>query len=76
VSGALAERDFVDKLEKAGFVAVEVVDRKPWGVGDCSFYPLFTDDLIELMERLIPPEKRDHIGDSIVIKARLQPGAS
>lgn len=71
MSGALAERDFVTKLEKAGFVAVEVVSRKPWGVDDCSLYPLFTDELIQLMERLIPAEQRDQIGESIVIKARL-----
>ncbi len=71
MSGALAERDFVERLEKTGFDRVEVVDRKPWGIEECRLYPLFTPDLIELMERLIPGEKRDRIGDSIVIKARL-----
>ncbi len=72
MSGALAERDFVDKLEKSGFTAIEIVGRKPWGVEDCRVYPLFTEDLIGLMERLIPRERRDHIGESIVIKARLR----
>jgi hypothetical protein len=33
-------------------------------------YPLFTDDLIALMRRLIPTEQQDRVGESIVIKAR------
>ena len=71
MSGALAERDFVEKLQKVGFVDVEVVYRRPWGIDDCALYPLFTDDLLALMRRLIPPEKQDRVGESIVIKARL-----
>ena len=70
MSGALAERDFVEKLQQAGFVDVEVVHRRPWGIDDCAVYPLFTYDLIALMRRLIPAEIQDHIGESIVIKAR------
>jgi arsenite methyltransferase len=71
VSGALAERDFVEKLQKVGFVDVHVVHRNPWGIDDCELYPLFGDDLITLMRRLIPPESQGHVGESIVIKARL-----
>jgi arsenite methyltransferase len=71
VSGALAERDFVEKLQKVGFVDVRVIHRSPWGIGDCALYPLFGDDLIALMRRLIPPERQSHVGESIVIKARL-----
>ena len=71
MSGALAERDFVEKLQKVGFVDVQVVHRNPWGIDDCALYPLFDDDLIELMRRLIPSERQNHVGESIVIKARL-----
>lgn len=71
MSGALAERDFVEKLHKAGFADVEVVHRNPWGIDDCALYPLFGEDLITLMRKLIPPERQDHVGESIVIKARL-----
>jgi arsenite methyltransferase len=74
VSGALAERDFVEKLQRVGFTSIEVVNREPWGVGDCALYPLFDDDLIALMERVIPPSRQARIGDSIVIKARLGKG--
>lgn len=72
MSGALAERDFVEKLERAGFVAVEVVDRRPLGVEDAASYPLFTDDLIQLMRDLIPQDKQAEVATSVVIKARLR----
>ena len=72
MSGALAERDFVEKLERVGFTSIDVVDREQWSIADCSLYPLFDADLIALMKRVIPPQQHGHIGDSIVVKARLQ----
>jgi arsenite methyltransferase len=71
VSGALAERDFVEKLQRVGFNSIKLVSRKPWGISDCALYPLFDDDLIALMKRVIPIEQQSRIGDSIVVKARL-----
>ncbi len=74
MSGALAERDFVEKLKRVGFTEVEVVARRPWGIEQCALYPLFDDELISLMRRLIPYDRQDHVGDSIVVKARLRRG--
>lgn len=74
MSGALAERDFVHMLERLGFEAVKVVNRRPWGIADCERYPLFSADLIDLMRRVVPVENHDRIAESIVIKARLAPG--
>ncbi|MGH2806282.1 MAG: hypothetical protein ACRDKT_03305 [Actinomycetota bacterium] len=71
MSGALAERDFVEKLGKAGFIDVEVPVRRPWGVDECALYPLFTDELIALMRKLIPLEDQGRVAKSIVVKARL-----
>lgn len=70
MSGALTERDFVAKLEKAGFADVEVVEREPLGIDRMASYPLFTDDLIELMHRLIPAHRHDRIVVAIVVTAR------
>jgi arsenite methyltransferase len=70
VGGALAERDFVEKLERVGFEDVAVLHRQPFGVADCVLYPLFTDDLVQLMRNLIPPDTQGAIASSIVIKAR------
>jgi arsenite methyltransferase len=73
VAGALAERDFVEKLEKAGFKGVEVLQREPVGVDDCALYPLFTDDLIALMRRLIPEAQQGAVAVSVVVRAE-RPG--
>jgi arsenite methyltransferase len=69
VSGALAEDDFVNKLEKAGFSDVAVRRREPLSVDDCALYPLFPGDLIELMKELIPPQKQDSVAVAVVISA-------
>jgi arsenite methyltransferase len=71
VSGALAERDFVAKLEKAGFVDVEIVARQPRSIDDFTMYPLFTPELIDLMRRLIPPEQQGAVATAVVVRARL-----
>jgi arsenite methyltransferase len=59
VAGALTERDFVTKLDRAGFVDVEVLERAPMGIGDCALYPLFTPELLATMRRVISPERLD-----------------
>jgi hypothetical protein len=55
VSGALAERVFVKKLENVGFDRIEVVERTPFGIDDASHYPLFTPEVIGLMHELLMP---------------------
>jgi arsenite methyltransferase len=76
VSGALAERDFVEKLEKAGFADVKVLQREPVGIDDCALYPLFTDGLIALMRTLIPPPQQEAVAVSIVVRAERGAGTS
>jgi arsenite methyltransferase len=71
VAGALTERDFVTKLETAGFVDVEVLERSPMGVEDCALYPLFTADLLDLMRQLIRPDRQDAVGVAVVVRAQL-----
>jgi len=70
VAGALTERDFVEKLEQSGFGDLEVHHREPMSVDDLTLYPLFTDELIELMRTLIPPERQTAVATSVVITAR------
>lgn len=69
MAGALTERDFVAKLDRAGFVGIEVLERAPVSIDDCALYPLFTDELLASMRRLIPAEKLDRIAVSAVIRA-------
>ena len=70
MAGALTERDFVDKLEKAGFGEIDVRQREPVSVDDLALYPLFTPDLIRLMRTLIPPERQLAVATAVVITAR------
>ncbi len=67
----MAERDFVTKLGRAGFADIRIVERTKFGIDDSAQYPLFTDDLIELMRRTIPSEQHDSVAVSIVLEARL-----
>lgn len=71
MSGALAERVFVQKLEGVGFEDVEVLDRFDFALDRAARYPLFTKDLVDLMYRLIPAENRQRVALSVVIGARL-----
>jgi arsenite methyltransferase len=74
VAGALTERAFVQKLERAGFVEIDVLERTPLGIDDLALYPLFTDDLLALMRRLIPPNRLERIGIAVIFRARRAPG--
>jgi arsenite methyltransferase len=69
VAGALTERDFVAKLERAGFTSIEILERTPVSIDDCSLYPLFTPDVLDLMRTLIPSRRQDTIGTAIVVRA-------
>ena len=71
MAGALTERDFVTKLERAGFTKIEILERSPMGIDDCALYPLFTTDVLDLMRTLIPRQRQRRIGTAIVVRAHL-----
>lgn len=71
MAGALTERDFVEKLEQAGFGEIEVHVREPASVDDLALYPLFTDELIALMRKLITPDRQSAVATAIVVTAKL-----
>lgn len=70
MSGALAERVFAEKLERAGFVDVWVGGHQPYGIDDAAKYPLFTPELIQIMRRTISPDRQDHVATGVIVKAR------
>jgi arsenite methyltransferase len=72
----LTERDFVEKLEKAGFSPVEVHERVAVSVDDLTLYPLFTEEIIELMRTLIPVDRQLAVATSIVVTAERREGPS
>ncbi len=70
MSGALAERVFAEKLERAGFEDVWVGGHQPYGIDDAAKYPLFTPELIEVMRRTISRDRQAHIATGVIVKAR------
>lgn len=70
MSGALAERAFAAKIEQMGFTDVWIGERIPYGVEQATLYPLFTPELIELMKRVIPPERLATVATSVIATAR------
>lgn len=72
MAGALTERDFVEKLERAGFRDITIRERRPVSIDDLTLYPLFTDELIHLMRKLIAPDRQGAVATAIVVTARLQ----
>jgi hypothetical protein len=69
VSGALAERVFAEKLERAGFANVWVGGHRPFGIEDAALLPLFTPEVIELMRRTISVDHQDRVATAVIIKA-------
>jgi hypothetical protein len=69
VSGALAERVFAEKLERAGFANVWVGGHRPFGIEDAALMPLFTPEVIEVMRRTISADQQDHVATAVIIEA-------
>jgi hypothetical protein len=69
VSGALAERVFAEKLQRAGFANVWVGGHRPFGIEDAALMPLFTDEVIKLMRRTISADHQDRVATAVIIKA-------
>ena len=69
MSGALAERVFAEKLERAGFVNVWVGGHRPFGIEDAALIPLFTQEIIEVMRRTIRADQQDRVATAVIIKA-------
>lgn len=66
----MAERVFARKLEKVGFTDVWIGEKRPFGIEQAALFPLFTDEVVQLMRKLIPAERRDSVAISVIAKAR------
>ena len=69
VAGALAEDDFLHKLQRAGFSGARVLHREPLSIDDCALYPLFSSQVIRLMRQLIPTARHSRVAVAIVVRA-------
>ena len=74
VAGALSEVVFTRKLERVGFVDVEVTGDTAFSLDDAAAYPLFTPDVLDLMRRVLPADAAAEIATSVIVRAR-HPGS-
>ena len=66
----MAERVFARKLEKAGFVDIEINDHTPMTIDDVARFPLYPTELIELMRRTMLAPQQANVATSVIIRAR------
>ena len=70
MAGALTERDFVEKIVQAGFRDITIHQRESVSIDDLALYPLFTNEVIELMRTLIPTKRQTAVATAIVLTAQ------
>lgn len=70
LSGALSEIALYKGLRRAGFRDVSIAPLSPFGIAECSLYPLFTDELLALLRARLPVERHDRIATSVMVHGR------
>jgi len=70
LSGALSETALYKGVRRAGFRAVGIEPLDDFGIDDCALYPLFNDELLGLLRRLVPEERHRRIARSVFVRAR------
>jgi quercetin dioxygenase-like cupin family protein len=70
IAGALSERIFARKLDRAGLVDIEMSERSTLTLDDVALYPLFTPEVLSLMRRVLSDDTREHIATSLIVRAR------
>jgi SAM-dependent methyltransferase len=70
LSGALSEVALYKGLRRAGFRDVSLEPLGGFGIAECAMYPLFGESLLDLLRRLVPPDRHDRIAASVLVRAR------
>jgi SAM-dependent methyltransferase len=70
LSGALSETALYKAIRRAGFRDVDIEPLQPFGIAECTLYPLFSDSLVDLLRALVPPERHERIATSVMVRAR------
>ena len=60
----------IKKLFNVGFEEIDIMERRPFGLADCSRYPLFAPDFIEFLRKTLPADRHGEVVHSIVVTAR------
>ena len=70
LSGALSEVALYKGLRRAGFRDVSIEPGGSFGIAECSLYPLFGDELLAMLRRLVPADRHDRIAQGAFVRAR------
>ena len=70
LSGALSEIALYKGLRRAGFRDVAIEPLYDFGIDECALYPLFNDELLGLIRRLVPVERHGRIARTVFVRAR------
>jgi len=70
IAGALSQDVLNKKLGNVGFEDIELSEHTPFSLDDVLLYPLFSDDVVALMRRLLTPEAQQRVAVSLIAKAR------
>lgn len=70
LSGALSETALYKGLRRAGFREVAIEPIESFGIAECALYPLFNDELLDLLRARLPVERHDRIAASVLVRAR------
>jgi hypothetical protein len=57
------------KLVNVGFEAVEVIERRPFGLAALGLYPVFPAEFLDFVRRVVPPEHHDTLIHAVVVTA-------
>ena len=58
------------KVVNVGFEAVEMIDRRPFGLAALGRYPLFPPEFLDFVRRVVPPEHHDTLVHAVIVTAR------
>ncbi len=60
----------IKKFFNIGFEDVAVVERRRFGLGDLTRYPLFAPEFLDFLRRIMPPERHAELVFAIAVTAR------
>ena len=68
LSGALSETALYKGLRRAGFREVGIEALYPFGIAECALYPLFGDELLDLLRSRVPRDRQGRIAQSVFVR--------
>lgn len=58
------------KVSNVGFEAIELEDRRPVGIDELARYPIFPEELRDLLRRAVPEARHAELVWSVALTAR------